>query len=176
MKKQVLLLLAIFCSAAFVAQAQELKVGFIDPQEVLVKMPDYAAVERKLQNFAERKRDEFNTLNRTFDQRVEAYEQKMAVLSNDARVKEETELEEIREKIMTFQETYQMELFEEQRTQLSPLFEQIEKAIAAVANEMGITFVLNPRTSNGDLILLYVSEEANNTLNLARPVMTKLGI
>ncbi len=174
MKKGVLLLLFALFSVS--ASAQTLKIGYIDPQEVLVKMPDYAAVERKLQNFAERKRDEFGRLNSDFERKVGDYEQKMAVLSNEARQKEEAALDTLRQKILGFEGAYQEELMNEQRTLLSPLFQQIEKGIADVAKEMGLTFVINPRTSNGDVILLYVSDEAQQTMNIARKVMDKLNL
>lgn len=156
------------------ASAQTLKIGYIDPQEVLVKMPEYAAVERRLQNFADRKRDEFGRLQADFEKRAADYEQKMAVLSTDARTKEEQALDEMRNKLMEFQNQYQEDLMTEQQTQLTPLFDKIEQGIAAVANEMGLTFVLNPRTSNGDVILLYISDEAKQTLNITQRVIDHL--
>lgn len=156
------------------ASAQTLKIGYIDPQEVLVKMPEYAAVERRLQNFADRKRDEFGRLQADFEKRAADYEQKMAVLSTDARTKEEQALDEMRNKLMEFQNQYQEDLMAEQQTQLTPLFDKIEQGIAAVANEMGLTFVLNPRTSNGDVILLYISDEAKQTLNITQRVIDHL--
>jgi outer membrane protein len=157
-----------------VAEAQTLKIGYVDPQEILVKMPEYAAVERRLQNFAERKRDEFGKLQADFEKRATDYQQKASVLSNDARAAEERALEGMRDKLENFQAQYQEDLMKEQQTQLTPLFEKIEKGIADVANEMGMTFVLNPRTSNGDIILLYVSDEARETLNITRRVIAKL--
>ena len=100
----------------------------------------------------------------------------MVVLSAVARAKEESDLEAMREKLMTFQEQYQQDLLKEQQTQLGPLFEKIEKGIADVANEMGLTFVLNPRTTTGDIILLYISDEAKATLNITRKVILKLDL
>ena len=156
------------------AHAQTLKIGYVDPQEILVKMPEYAAVERRLQNFAERKRDEFSKLQADFEKRASDYQQKASVLSNEAKASEEKALEDMREKLVNFQTQYQDDLMKEQQTQLTPLFEKIEKGIAEVASEMGLTFVLNPRTSNGDIILLYVSDEAKETLNITRKVIEKL--
>jgi outer membrane protein len=155
-------------------EAQTLKIGYVDPQEILTKMPEYAAVERRLQNFAERKRDEFNKLQADFEKRSTDYQQKASVLSNEARATEERALEGMQDQLANFQTQYQEELMNEQQTQLTPLFEKIEKGIADVANEMGLTFVLNPRTSNGDIILLYVSDEARETLNITRKVIEKL--
>lgn len=167
-------LFLVLAAVVGVSQAQTLKIGYVDPQEILVKMPEYAAVERRLQNFAERKRDEFGRLQTDFEKRANDYQQKASVLSNEARTTEERAIEDMREKLMNFQTAYQEELMKEQETQLSPLFDKIEKGIADVANEMGLTFVLNPRTSNGDVILLYISDEARETLNITRKVIEKL--
>ena len=174
MKSILFSLLFVLVAAVGITEAQTLKIGYVDPQEILVKMPEYAAVERRLQNFAERKRDEFTKLQADFEKRASDYQQKASVLSNDARATEERSLEAMREKLMNFQTQYQEDLMKEQQTQLTPLFEKIEKGIADVANEMGLTFVLNPRTSNGDIILLYVSDEARETLNITRRVIERL--
>ncbi len=174
MKSILVGLFIVLIAAIGVSEAQTLKIGYVDPQEILVKMPEYAAVERRLQNFAERKRDEFTKLQADFEKRASDYQQKASVLSNDARATEERALEDMREKLTNFQTQYQEDLMQEQQTQLTPLFEKIEKGIADVANEIGLTFVLNPRTSNGDIILLYVSDEARETLNITRRVIEKL--
>lgn len=176
MRKSIFILVLFFIVAAGSVKAQDLKIGYVEPQEILTKMPEYAAVERRLQNFAERKRDEFSTLQADFEKRVQEYEQKAGVLSAEARTKEESELESMREKLVAFQDQYQQDLIKEQQTQLGPLFEKIEKGIADVANEMGLTFVLNPRTTNGDIILLYISDEAKATLNITRKVILKLDL
>lgn len=176
MKKRFFLLFAFFATLITTVHAQDLKIGYVEPQEILTKMPEYAAVERRLQNFAERKRDEFSTLQSDFEKRVQEYEQKAGVLSAEARTKEESDLEAMREKLMAFQEQYQQDLMKEQQTQLGPLFEKIENGIADVANEMGLTFVLNPRTTTGDIILLYISDEAKATLNITRKVILKLDL
>jgi len=176
MKKGIFGLAVLFSVLTITATAQSLKIGYIDPQEVLVKMPEYAAVERRLQNFADRKRDEFGRLQADFEKRVTEYEQKMAVLSANARATEEQALDDMRSKLMDFQNQYQEDLMAEQQTQLTPLFDKIEKGIAAVANEMGLTFVLNPRTSTGDVILLYISDEAKQTLNITQRVIDYLDL
>jgi outer membrane protein len=176
MRKSIFLLALFFVTSIGFVSAQDLKIGYVEPQEILTKMPEYAAVERRLQNFAERKRDEFSTLQADFEKRAQEYEQKAGVLSAEARTKEESELDAMREKLVSFQEKYQQDLLKEQQTQLGPLFEKIEKGIADVANEMGLTFVLNPRTTNGDVILLYISDEAKASLNITRRVILKLDL
>lgn len=176
MNKSLFLLLVLFTALGATSYAQDLKIGYVEPQEILTKMPEYAAVERRLQNFAERKRDEFGTLQADFEKKVQEYEQKAGVLSAEARTKEESDLEAMREKLVSFQDQYQQDLIREQQTQLGPLFEKIEKGIADVANEMGLTFVLNPRTTNGDIILLYISDDAKANLNITRKVILKLDL
>jgi outer membrane protein len=176
MRNILLGLFFVLVATAGSAQAQELKVGYVDPQEILVKMPEYAAVERRLQNFAERKRDEFTKLQADFEKRAGDFQQKASVLSNEARANEERAIEAMRERLVNFQTQYQEDLMKEQQTQLTPLFEKIEKGIADVANEIGLTFVFNPRTSNGDIILLYVSDDARENLNITRKVIAKLDL
>jgi outer membrane protein len=175
-KKTIFLLLALLAIAAPTFAQTPLKVGFIDPQEVLVRMPEYAAADQALRNFAERKREEFARLQADFEKRVNEYEQKIPVLSADAKAKEEEQIEGLRQTLVNFQTKYQEDLMKEQQTRMSPLIDKIKEAIKEVANANGFTYVINPRTSSGDLILLYVSDEAGKDLNLTKPVIDKLGL
>jgi outer membrane protein len=174
--KSALLLLTLLAIAGPLFAQSPLKVGFIDPQEVLVRMPEYAAADQALRNFAERKREEFARLQADFEKRVSEFEQKIPVLSPDAKAKEEEQIEGMRQILVNFQSKYQEDLMKEQQTRMSPLIDKIKEAIKVVANDNGFTYVINPRTSSGDLVLLYVSDEAGRALNLTKAVIDKLGL
>ncbi|MEX0638823.1 MAG: OmpH family outer membrane protein, partial [Balneolaceae bacterium] len=67
--------------------------------------------------------------------------------------------------------------FEERRAELmSPLIEQIEEAISSVATSRSIDLILNTRTSTGDVIILYVTEEMQQQNDITDAVMQNLGI
>lgn len=177
--KKLLFILVLSCLALTdfnSVSAQELKIAYVDPNSILAKMPEMAAVDRKLKNFAEKKQKEFADKESTFREQMQAYEQKKAVISAEARTREENKLAQIREELMQFDQKYQQEMQQKQAEFVGPLYKQIQDAISAVAKENKITYVFNTVTNSGDFILLYASEEAQQKYNITEKVIAKLGM
>jgi len=160
-----------------VAQAQnDMKIGFVDPRAVLERMPEMRAVQQRLQNFAERKQTELAQKERELQTEIELYQQKVGVISEQARQNEEERLSEMDAEFRQLQSQAEQE-FQQQRAQLmSPLLDQIQGAINNVASTRGLDYVLNTTTSGGDVIILYVSEEVQSEYDITDAVMSDLGI
>ncbi|MEX0610121.1 MAG: OmpH family outer membrane protein [Balneolaceae bacterium] len=179
MKKLSLLILSLFItlSAADVAKAQEeVKIGYVNPQAVLAKMPEMKAIQQRLQNFAERKQSELTQKEREFQNEVSTYEQKAGVISEDANRREQERLGQLQQELANAQQQAEQELQQKREELLGPLFTQIGTAIDAVANQMNLSYVLNTTTSSGDLIILYASDEYQSKYDITDPVMQELGI
>jgi len=159
------------------AQAQdELTIGYVDPQTIMRSMPEMAAIERRLQNFIDRKRQEFADKEATFRREVEEYQQKMAVISDEARRREEERLASLNLELQEFQQNFQQEIQERQFELIEPLLDKIQGAIETVAKERNLTFVLNTMTNNGDFIILYASERAQRDYDITDEVMQRLDL
>lgn len=158
------------------SQAQDMKIGFVDPRAVLERMPEMRAVQQRLQNFAERKQRELTEKERELQTEIELYQQKVGVISENARQTEEERLSEMDTEFRQLQSQVERE-FQQQRAELmSPLLNQIQESINTVAETRGLDYVLNTTTSNGDVIILYVSEEIQNEFDITDAVMQNLGI
>jgi len=166
----------LFIPSYSAAQSTELKIGYVDPQAILQKMPEMKAVQQRLQNFAERKREELANKQTDFQQQVQEYQQKSAVISDAAKAKEEERLGQLNAELQQFQSQIQQQLQQKQQELVGPLFQQIEQSINTVAEEMGLTYVINTTTTNGDVIILYASPDAQEKYNITDPVMRDLGI
>src|SRR6056297_859520 len=140
------------------AQTEDMKIGFVDPRAVLERMPEMRAVQQRLQNFAERN------------------QQKVGVISESARQSEEQRLSEMDTEFRQLQTQVEREFAEQRAELMSPLLNQIQQSINAVAETRGLDYVLNTTTSNGDVIILYVSEEIQNEFDITDAVMQELGI
>lgn len=171
-----LTLLSLTTLMAAPAQAQDMKIGFVEPRAVLERMPEMRAVQQRLQNFAERKQNELATKERELQTEIELYQQKVGVISEEARQAEEQRLNELDTQFRQLQSTAQQEIREQQANLMSPLLQQIQEAIDTVASERGLDYVLNTTTSTGDVIILYVSEEVQNEYDITDAVMRNLGI
>lgn len=164
-------------SALDTVKAQDdVKIGFVNPQAVLAKMPEMKAIQQRLQNFAEKKQQELLQQEQTFQQAVSDYEQKAGVISEEAKQREQQRLGQMQQDLSVAQQEAEQALQQRRQELLSPMFTQIGTAIDAVANDMGLTYVLNTTTSSGDLIILYASDEYQSKYDITDAVMQELGI
>lgn len=157
-------------------QAQDMKIGFVEPRAIIERMPEWRAVQQRLQNFAERKSDELASLERELQQEIESYQQKIGVISDAARQQEEERLGQMDLELRQSQNQAQQELQQRRAELMAPLLEQVQSSIDTVARQKGIDYVLNTTTSTGDVIILYVKEELRTEYDITDEVMRNLDI
>ena len=170
------LLLAFILVGFNTTQAQQAEIGYVDPQQILTQMPEMKAVQQRIQNFIADKQAELQEQQQEFQAAVEEYQQQMTVLSGDAKAAQEEELGQMQAELRQAQRQAQQEIRQKQQELVSPLIESINQAIEEVAAEMGLDYVLNTTTSQGDVIILYASETAKQQYDITDEVMDKLGI
>lgn len=158
------------------AQAQDMKIGFVEPQAVLDRMPEVRAVQQRLQNFIERKQTELSTKERELQSELEMYQQRAGVISESARETQEQRLGQMQSELQQLQRTAQQEVEQRQNELMSPILNQLRNAIDAVATRRGLDYVLNRTTSTGDVIILYVSEEMERENDITEAVLEELDI
>ncbi|MDZ7715919.1 MAG: OmpH family outer membrane protein [Balneolaceae bacterium] len=163
-------------SALAQTQSDDLKIGYVNPQAILSRMPEMKAVQQRLQNFIDRKSQEFQQKQANFQQQVADFEQRQEVISAEAKQKEEERLGQLQAELQRTQSEFQQQIQQKQQELVGPLMQQISQAIDTVASDMGLTYVLNTTTSQGDEIILYVSEDAQNKYDITDQVMRQLGI
>ncbi|PWN05155.1 OmpH family outer membrane protein [Rhodohalobacter mucosus] len=163
-------------AAAPAASAQDMTIGFVEPRAILERMPEMSAVRQRLQNFAERKQNELGTKERELQTEIELYQQKVGVISETARQQEEERLTALETEFRQLQTEAQQELQQRQAELMGPLLQQVQEAIDTVAARRGLDYVLNQTTSNGDVIILYVSPRVQEEYDITDAVMQELGI
>lgn len=155
---------------------QDLEIGYVDPQAILNKMPEMKAVQQRLQNFIEKKQEELQNKREEFQAEVSEYQQKESVISESAKQKEEERLGKLNAELQQFQSQIQQEVQQKQQELVNPLLDQIDTAVGSVAEDMGLSYVINRATSNGDVIVLYASDEAQQKYDITDQVMEELDI
>ena len=157
-------------------QSDDLQIGYVNPQAILSRMPEMKAVQQRLQNFIDRKSQEFQQQQSSFQQQVADYEQRQEVISEEAKQKEEERLGQLQADLRQTQSDLQQEIQQKQQELIGPLMQQISEAISTVATNMELSYVLNTTTSQGDDIILYVSQDAQSKYDITDQVMRELGI
>ena len=174
MANRLFAVLAVLLVMAAPIQAQELKIGYLNPQDVLERMPETATIEKELNDLAQSRQTTFTTRVQKFQTDVQRFQQNASVMSNDARDKEEQRLIAEEEALQGLQMEIQQELANKRNELLRPVLEKIDTAISAVAKELSLTYVLNESTSQGESILLFISDDGKTRLNITEKVIAKL--
>lgn len=157
-------------------QAQQVRIGMVDAGEVLSEMPELTSVQDQLEGFANRKRREFAQMESQFVQARQEFEQKVAVISEQARQNEQQQLSEMAAELQQFQQQYQQELMMRQEELISPLRDRIMATINEVADEMELSYVVNRMVNNGDMVVLYASEEMRENFDITDRVKQRMEI
>lgn len=154
----------------------DMEIGFVDPRAILDRMPEMKAVQQRLQNFAERKQNELAEKEQELQTEIELYQQKVGVISEQARQTEEERLTQMDQEFRQLQSEAQQELQQRRAELMAPLLQQMQESINKVAADRGLDYVLNTTTSTGDVIILYVSPEVQSEYDITDAVMQELGI
>lgn len=151
----------------------QLKVGIMNPDEVLNALPQTAQVESDLQQYVDERQTAYSDRYQAwineitdFSERVEAGE-----LGEAEQAQEQQRLTEQQEELSNMQSRIQRQIQERQNQLFSPLLNRVEEAMNEVAEELGLEFVLNKNASTGDPIIYYSSQRG---VDITERVIQKL--
>lgn len=149
----------------------QINVGYMNTQEVLTQVPERAQVEKQMNDFIESKREEFQQRTKSFQDAVAEYQQNQANMSEAERQKQEQQLAQREQELNQFQQQLQQQIQQQRQKLLQPIYDRIDKAIAAVAEEMNLDFVLNEATNTGEEVIFYASD---GKLNITQQVLERV--
>ncbi|MEL6772139.1 MAG: OmpH family outer membrane protein [Bacteroidota bacterium] len=156
------LLLALLLFAVLPASAQQ-KIGFVDTQRILERLPEYASVQQSLNQLAQ----EFTTELDRLQGEVDALEQEFAarelLYTDEERQRKQDEIRQARQELNQRRGQYfgpDGELFREEQTRLRPVQERVLTAIETVALDEDYDYVVD---RGGELLLLFAKPEHDLT-------------
>ncbi len=167
MKK--ILLIASLIALPFTSFAQEVKIGFVNTQEIFSVYPPVKEAQTQLETESKKIEDQLLKMNEEGQKKLEEY-QKMAEQPNpdEAILRDkETELQALQMRISNYQKQAREQLQRKQESLMMPINKAVKDAIDAVSAEGGYTYVLDEQ------VLLFHSSKAEN---LTSSVRKKLNI
>ena len=156
------------------ADAQAPRFGYLDPDIVILQMPEYAAVSDSLELREQQIAADLQAREGTIRERFEELQelQGSPVLTAEARQQREQEILQLQAEFEQTQERGINDLRRREARLMQPLLLRLQEAIDAVSDEMGLTMVFSARANNAPVIL-YASDDA---VNLTEEVMEELGL
>lgn len=158
LKKLTLAFAVAFMPFLLMAQSEQ-KIGVMNPDRVVEALPEMERIQSELEQYVEERQQEFAREYSTYIEVATNYEQGISsgTLSGEDRAREEERLTEMEEQLAGLEQRIQLQIQSRQNELITPVMEKVEQAMQKVARQMDLDLVLNRQTSQGDLLIFYVS-------------------
>ena len=169
MKKFALLVVCVL-SFGVASQAQNLKCGHINTNELISLMSERDSAIVKLQAYQNDLLETLEGMETEYNNKLNEYQRKRNEWAPVVVETKERELGELGQRIQQFQQNAQQEMAQMQQTLMTPVIDKAQAAVTKVAKAQGLTYVFD--LSAGALI--YYDEAVS--MNLLPLVKKELGI
>ena len=164
MKKLVIALLLAMPLGLF---AQNLKIGYINKQEIITVMPEYATAMKQLEDTNLKYITEGKKLEEELQRKFQEYQAQADTLDAAIRQYKENELNQYQRNIQAFVQSAEETLKKKQQELMMPIINKINQAIKKVGDENGFTYIID----NAANIIPYVAPRAENVLPLIKKAL-----
>ncbi len=169
MMRKAILTLCVMMAASVAVHAQTpVKLGHIDRQALMLMLPERAAAEKKMQDFAKTLDDRLKAMTTEYQTKLAAAQSRADSMTNTERDVATQELQELQQRISDAQDKAKDDLSKQENELLAPMVDRTNKAIKAVGDDNHFTYIFDSSTG----MVLY-SDGGTDILPL---VKTKLGI
>lgn len=166
MKKLIIFLLMILPLGVF---AQEAKVALVNSQEIMMAMPEIAAMQETMKQMNDKYAGEMKTMEDEFQKKYTDYIAQQDSMTENIKLRRTQELEDIRQRVENFTQVAQQDMNKKQQELLAPIQDKLRNAIKAVGDEKGYAYIFD----NNPVIVLYTGNAAIDATPL---VKAKLGL
>ncbi len=153
------------------AQAQQ-KIGYIDSAYILNQLPEYATVQQRLDQLAERWQAEVEAQQEEVEELTRVFQARRLLYTDEERQRRQQEIAQAREEAARLREQYfgpEGLLYTQQQELMRPVQERVLTAVETVARAEDYDYVFD---KSGGLLFMYAREE----YDLSDAVLQELGI
>lgn len=152
--------------------AAQQKIGYVDTEYVLNKMPEYATVQEKLDKLETEWREEIQKKRKDVKALRQEFQARELLYTEQERNRKQKAIEAAQKEVEQLRQRYfgpDGKLYSRQKELMRPIQERVLKATQAVATEGGYDYVIDKK---GDTLFLYAKDEHD----LSALVLRELGI
>jgi len=163
-------ILALIVFMASAVQAQNMKFGHINSDELIRALPEFDTANANLEKFRQELVNALELMQVELNNKSDAFTKESKNYTEIVRQTKENELVDMNRRIQEFQVNAQQQLQDKQVELFQPIYTKVDKAIKDVGKENGFLYVFDVAKGS----LLYFDEtKSTNVLSLAK---AKLGI
>lgn len=135
-----LLLIAALALPLFVS-AQTLKIGLVDTNEIIGKMPETAAAQNTLNEAQKKYQAELQRIEDEFKRQYEEFNQMAENELPAIKERKARQLQETQQKGEAFQQSVMQDLQKQQDELMAPIIQKVRSAIESVGQENGFSLI-----------------------------------
>lgn len=165
MKMKIVVLSIAFLTVSLFASAQkDFKFGHINTQELLTSMPQSDSAKMKIEKLTKELEGQLEQMQVELNKKYEGYLQNRESLAQAIRQAKETELQDMNQRIQTFQQNAEQDLQKQKVDLFKPIYDKMNSAIDKVAKANNFTYIFD--ISLG--AVLYHSEQSQDITPLVK--------
>lgn len=154
--------------SARAASAQQLKIGYADPEVIITYMPEYQNIQQQMAAEYRTSQQALQALAEDFQEQVARYQRQQPLLSEERQAEKEQELAQFQAEIQQNAAEKDEQLAQKEEELMAPLLERVQTVIDEVATEQSLDLVVRSPA------LLYVNPD--RILNINLDIARKLGV
>jgi len=162
-------LISLFLIFSAGANAQNLKFGHANVQEIMQVMPEFKEMQKTMEAEYNKLENQLATMQEEYKKMEQEYIQNNQTLGAEQRQQKEQQLMETSQKIQTFYQSTQQKLSQRQQELQQPVMEKLRDAIDQVGKEGGFIYIFAENSG----ATVYQSDQSVDVTPL---VKQKLGI
>lgn len=168
------ILLFVIISAVNVVnvKAQNQKIGYIDSDYILSKIPEYKGIQQQLQEMSKKWKAKLQSMQDEIDKMQKQYQAKEILYTPEVKKQKKKEIQnkiDAKKEYLNSKFGPNGEYFQKQKELLQPLQQKVINAVNKVAQREGFDFVFD---RSGDYLFLYTRPK----WNLSDQVLQQMGI
>ena len=153
--------------------AQELKFGHINTEELIQALPDYDTAQARLERLYRDLSNAHELMQVELNNKSVQYNKDAQSLTDIVRQTKEQELMDMNRRIQEFQQTAQQQLQDKQAEYFQPIIAKVDKAIKDVGKENGFIYIFSVGGQQGGSVSYFDEKRSVDIMPLAK---AKLGI
>lgn len=147
----------------------QVKLGHIETQKLIQAMPEMTSARKTMETKQAEIEKELTNMQEQFKVKLDEYSKNGKTMSDVIRASKEQELQELQQRIQSFQQIAMDNLEKTQAELMQPIMDKALNAIKAVGKENGFTYIFD--MSQGGILF-----NADNTEDVLPLVKKKLGL
>ncbi len=167
MFKKILLVAALLFP--MLASAQTLKIGLVDQNEIITKMPETTAAQKQIEDVSQKYDEEYKKLGeemkRLYDELQAMKEDELPAIKE----RKTREFTDYQQKVQQFEQNAMQDLQKMQQELMAPVFQKVRSAIESVGKEGGYSLIQDKNPQ----ITIYFDAPV---VDITNDVKAKLGV